>query len=177
MPARRCGSKSIDRCSSLRYPHIDRTPHASRKIGAPRGGIFCPGISHDPTAFHKLSLSPRPSSTPYQPWDDCQQPGPRGKKPDPHRIRAPQFVLETLRIIDTGQTRESLRERDALQFCRGLSRYLFDQRLRSHLLEAFSFIEVSIRTQWARQLAYGSRHGEYALTLTPLYSTNTTPTT
>ena len=29
----------------------------------------------------------------------------------------PQFVLETLRIIDTGQTRESLRERDALQFC------------------------------------------------------------
>ena len=43
-----------------------------------------------------------------------------------------------------------------------LSRYLFDQRLRSHLLEAFSFIEVSIRTQWARQLAYGSRHGEYA---------------
>ena len=43
-----------------------------------------------------------------------------------------------------------------------LSRYLFDQRLRSHLLEAFSFIEVSIRTQWARQLSYGSRHGEYA---------------
>ena len=41
-----------------------------------------------------------------------------------------------------------------------LSRYLFDQRLRSHLLEAFSFIEVSVRTQWARQLAFG--HGEYA---------------
>ena len=47
-------------------------------------------------------------------------------------------------------------------FSSALSRYLFDQRLRSHLLEAFSFIEVSIRTQWARQLAYGSRHGEYA---------------
>ena len=47
-------------------------------------------------------------------------------------------------------------------FSSALSRYLFDQRLRSHLLEAFSFIEVSIRIQWARQLAYGSRHGEYA---------------
>ena len=43
-----------------------------------------------------------------------------------------------------------------------LSRYLFDQRLRSHLMEAFSFIEVSIRTQWARQLVYEFGHGEYA---------------
>ena len=43
-----------------------------------------------------------------------------------------------------------------------LSRYLFDQRLRSHLLEAFSFIEVSIRTQWAHQLANGFGHGDYA---------------
>ena len=43
-----------------------------------------------------------------------------------------------------------------------LSRYLFDQRIRSHLLEAFSFIEVSIRTEWARQLAYEFGHGEYA---------------
>ena len=43
-----------------------------------------------------------------------------------------------------------------------LSRYLFDQRLRSHLMEAFSFIEVSIRTQWAHQLANGFRHGDYA---------------
>ena len=44
-PGRLRGSKSIDRCSSLIYHHIDRTPHASRKIGAPRGGIFCPVIS------------------------------------------------------------------------------------------------------------------------------------
>ena len=43
-----------------------------------------------------------------------------------------------------------------------LNRYLFDQRLRSHLLEAFSFIEVSIRTQWAYQLAHGFQHGEFA---------------
>ena len=48
------------------------------------------------------------------------------------------------------------------RFSSVLSRYLFDQRLRSHLLEAFSFIEVSVRTQWARHLAYVFGHGEYA---------------
>ena len=41
-------------------------------------------------------------------------------------------------------------------------RYVFDQRLRSHMLEAFSFIEVSIRTQWAHQLTYEFGHGEHA---------------
>ena len=39
---------------------------------------------------------------------------------------------------------------------------MFDQRLKSHLLEAFSYIEISIRTQWAYQLSYGFGHGEYA---------------
>ncbi len=43
-----------------------------------------------------------------------------------------------------------------------MARYLFDQRLRSHMLEAFSFIEVSVRTQWAHQLAYENGHGEHA---------------
>ncbi len=43
-----------------------------------------------------------------------------------------------------------------------LSRYLFDQRLRSHLLEAFSFIEVSIRTHWAHQLVHVFHNGEFA---------------
>ena len=50
-----------------------------------------------------------------------------------------------------------------------LNRYLFDQRLRSHLLEAFSFIEVSIRTQWARQLVHGFGHGEFAHQEKPLF--------
>ena len=36
-----------------------------------------------------------------------------------------------------------------------VTRYLFDQRLRSLLLEAFSFIEISVRTHWAYQLAHG----------------------
>ena len=51
---------------------------------------------------------------------------------------------------------------DGTRFNTARSRYLFDQRLRSHLLEAFSFIEVSVRTQWAHQLAYGFAHGEHA---------------
>ena len=41
-------------------------------------------------------------------------------------------------------------------------RYLFDQRLRSLLLEAFSFIEISVRTHWAYQLSNGFQHGEFA---------------
>ena len=47
-------------------------------------------------------------------------------------------------------------------FRAALNRYLFDQRLRSHLLEAFSFIEVSVRTHWAYQLVHGFHHGEFA---------------
>ena len=43
-----------------------------------------------------------------------------------------------------------------------VTRYLFDQRLRSLLLEAFSFIEISARTHWAYQLAHGFQHGEFA---------------
>ena len=43
-----------------------------------------------------------------------------------------------------------------------VARYLFDQRLRSLLLEAFSFIEISVRTHWAYQLAHGFQHGEFA---------------
>ena len=43
-----------------------------------------------------------------------------------------------------------------------VTRYRFDQRLRSLLLEAFSFIEISVRTHWAYQLAHGFQHGEFA---------------
>ena len=43
-----------------------------------------------------------------------------------------------------------------------VTRYLFDQRLRSLLLEAFSFIEISVRTHWAYQLAHGFQYGEFA---------------
>ena len=43
-----------------------------------------------------------------------------------------------------------------------MARYMFDQRLRSLLLEAFSYIEISVRTQWAYQLVNGFGHGEFA---------------
>ena len=43
-----------------------------------------------------------------------------------------------------------------------MSRYMFDHRLRSVLLEAFSYIEISIRTQWAHQLAHFFGHGDFA---------------
>ena len=43
-----------------------------------------------------------------------------------------------------------------------LARYLFEQHLRSHLMEPFSFIKVSIRTQWAHQLTHGFGHEDYA---------------
>ena len=43
-----------------------------------------------------------------------------------------------------------------------VARYMFDQRLRSLLLEAFSYIEVSVRTNWAYQVAQGFQHGQFA---------------
>ena len=47
-------------------------------------------------------------------------------------------------------------------FTEVLVRYMFDQRLRSLLLEAFSYIEVSVRTHWAYQIAHSFQHGEFA---------------
>ena len=49
--------------------------------------------------------------------------------------------------------------KDGTSFNAVVARYLFDQRLRSLLLEAFSFIEISVRTHWAYQLAYGFQQG------------------
>ena len=43
-----------------------------------------------------------------------------------------------------------------------LKRYLFDERLRSLLLEAFSYIEVSLRTKWAYHLDHVFQKGEFA---------------
>lgn len=43
-----------------------------------------------------------------------------------------------------------------------MARYMFDHRLRSMLLEAFSFVEISVRTQWAHQLAHSFGHGDFA---------------
>ena len=43
-----------------------------------------------------------------------------------------------------------------------MTRYTFDQRLRSLLLEALSYVEVSVRNHWSRQLAQTSSRGEHA---------------
>ena len=63
-------------------------------------------------------------------------------------------------LESTRQGRHGAQFRDRTTFMAVLGRYLFDQRLRSHMLDALSYIEISIRTDWARQLAYG--HGEQA---------------
>lgn len=52
--------------------------------------------------------------------------------------------------------------RDGATFNAVMARYLFDQRLRSLLLESFSYVEVSIKTQWAYQLASTFSYGEFA---------------
>ena len=47
-------------------------------------------------------------------------------------------------------------------FSRVMARYMFDQRLRSLLLEALSYIEISVRNQWSHQLVLHSTRHEFA---------------
>ena len=47
-------------------------------------------------------------------------------------------------------------------FSRVMTRYMFDQRLRSLLLEALSYVEISVRNQWSHQVAQSSGKGEFA---------------
>ena len=53
-----------------------------------------------------------------------------------------------------------------------LTRYLFDERLRSLLLEAFSYIEVSLRTNWAYYLDHVFQKGEFAHRNVALFNEN-----
>jgi abortive infection bacteriophage resistance protein len=43
-----------------------------------------------------------------------------------------------------------------------VERYIFDMRLRTLLLQAFNYIEISLRTQWTYHLSYSHGGGEYA---------------
>ena len=155
------GSKSIDRCISLSYYDIDRTPHASRKIGAPWGGIFLTGY---------ICMIQPPSINLASVPDQVQHLVDRGMSVNNRgaaerslthigfeRLRSYWKPFESSTPSEQGNLFVSGTHFDSV-----LSRYLFDQRLRSHLLEAFSFIEVSVRTQWARQLTYDFGHGEHA---------------
>ena len=51
-----------------------------------------------------------------------------------------------------------------------VERYIFDKRLRLLLLEAFSYIEVSIRAQWTYHLSYSQNGGEHAHLNSNLFS-------
>lgn len=52
--------------------------------------------------------------------------------------------------------------RSDTSFSQVMAIYMFDQRLRALLLEALSYIEISVRNQWSRQLVQTSMRGEYA---------------
>ena len=109
--------KSIDRCSSLRYPHLDRTPHASRKI-AHHGGAFFVQVFRV-TQQPSINLASVPAQVQHL-IDHGMTVNNRGfaERSLTHiGFERLSSYWKTLRIIDTGQTRESLRERDALQFC------------------------------------------------------------
>ncbi len=47
-------------------------------------------------------------------------------------------------------------------FNRVMTRYMFDQRLRSLLLEALSYVEISVRNQWSLHVVLSSSKGEFA---------------
>lgn len=60
------------------------------------------------------------------------------------------------------ETPSSTAFRKGTNFNAVMTRYLFDEKLRSFLLEAFSHIEVSMRTNWAYHLAHVFQKGEFA---------------
>ena len=65
----------------------------------------------------------------------------------------------TLRPFQAGATFDAVVER-----------HNFDTRLRALLLEAFNYIEVSIRTQWTYHLAYSQKGGQYSHLDSSLFS-------
>ena len=55
------------------------------------------------------------------------------------------------------------RFRTGASFDQVITLYMFDQRLRSLLLEALSYVEISVRSQWSILVAQSSNRGEFAL--------------
>ena len=74
-----------------------------------------------------------------------------------HRLRAYWNPLETAELTAYGR-----RFQHGTSFNGVMTRYMFDQRLRSLLLEALSYIEVSAKAQWVHQLVNVYGHGEFA---------------
>ena len=54
------------------------------------------------------------------------------------------------------------RFRPGASFDQVMTLYMFDQRLRSLLLEALSYVEISVRSQWSHHVVQSSSKGEFA---------------
>ena len=137
----------------------DRTPHASRKIGAPRGGIFCI-MAYQPGS--------QPSLGSLLVGDQIQSLIDRGME-----ITDQGFAVRCLNHIGYHRlasywwpfqqsSSQTASFRPGTVFDQVMTRYMFDQRLRSLLLEALSYVEISVRNQWSRELVQRSSRGEYA---------------
>ena len=74
-----------------------------------------------------------------------------------YRLRAYWNPLENSAIPAAGN-----RFRHGVSFNDVMTRYMFDQGLRALLTEALSYIEVSVKAQWAHQLVNVFGHGEFA---------------
>ena len=115
-------------------------------------------------------LSPSPPGPPFSIGEQISQLQQRGMSiPDPteaerflsnvnyYRFRGywEPFVDQTkkdpLRLFHAGTTLDIVVER-----------YFFDTRLRALLIEAFNYIEISLRTQWTYHLSHTHGGGEYA---------------
>ena len=147
----------------------DRTPHASRKIGAPRGGFFVQKRRGDPI----MTQQAEPTSVADQiqflsaqgmAFSNTGQAKRALNHIGFHRLSSYWQPFESLSGTGSGTMFQK-----GTSFNAVVARYLFDQRLRSLLLEAFSFIEISVRTHWADQLAYGFQHGDFAHQKTTLF--------
>ena len=76
-----------------------------------------------------------------------------------YRLRAYWSALESVDVTDTDSGR---RFRPGTSFNGVMARYMFDQRLRALLLEAFSYIEISVKSQWAYHLTNVFGYGTFA---------------
>ena len=71
------------------------------------------------------------------------------------------------RLSAYGMPLQSSREptarfRPGTSFDQVIMLYMFDQRLRSLLLEALSYVEISVRNQWSHHVVQSSSKGEFA---------------
>ena len=84
-----------------------------------------------------------------------------------YRLRPYWSALESADMADSGR-----RFRPGTSFNGVMARYMFDQRLRALLLEAFSYIEISVKSQWAYHLTNVFGYGNFAHQNSKLFKAN-----